>query len=69
MYLLILDATYADIINANDLHPTMYLLIPTNTSKSDCRKVNLHPTMYLLILGQLAVMNRRFGIYIPLCIY
>ena len=33
-----------------NLHPTMYLLIPYQTTTSDEQLANLHPTMYLLIL-------------------
>ena len=37
----------------NYLHPTMYLLIPYQTTTSDEQLANLHPTMYLLILFNL----------------
>ena len=36
-----------------NLHPTMYLLIPYQTTTSDEQLANLHPTMYLLILFNL----------------
>ena len=49
MYLLIPEGTINRILDDDDLHPTMYLLIQRIINRYSNEGDNLHPTMYLLI--------------------